>query len=310
MFRLGAINDELSSDLVRGLDLAVELGLQEVEIHTVGRKCIEEASDEELRALQEMVVRRGLRVCNLSSTVFLRCHLDGREDAIELHSGFRSIAGGYTRHLQGLERALFCAQVLGAPWVRIFGFWRSAPLSEDIYDQTSEKLFLPLQMAQTAGIPLILENCPHTPFDWGERAIRLVERLDSAWLRMLWDPCTGLRSGEPDILATYDRIRPRLAHVHAKDIHMNPASKRGHVYVPIGQGEMNWLGILRRLAADRYPGVISLETHHLGPDGAKESAAAAMARGMQTLMEQISAKDLLTRNGKDGLDLSITGRAR
>jgi L-ribulose-5-phosphate 3-epimerase len=282
--RLGAINDELSPVFERALELAVTLGIQEIEIHTVGRKVIEELETTDVRRIQQELAHRQLHVCNISSTVFLRCHLDDRDEEITWRTPFRSINGRYADHISALERVLEIAQILQAPLVRIFGFWQDRPLTEAIYEQAARRLVRPLQMAEAAGLPLVLENCPHTYFDWGQRAARLVEMIDSPWLRLLWDPCTGVRSGEPDIMAAYPQISRRLAHVHAKDMRFDPANKRGHVYVPIGQGQLDWRTILGRLEADGYQGVVCIETHHLGPDGTKESAAIATYKGLKEII--------------------------
>jgi L-ribulose-5-phosphate 3-epimerase len=288
MFRLGAINDELSPSFERALDLAVDLGIQELEIHTLGRKTIEELTPPEVKHLQQGLQERRLHVCNVSSTAFLRCHLDDRDVKITWRTPFRSIKGCYADHIRGLEHALQIAQELQAPLVRIFGFWQDEPLTDAISQQVADRLARPLKMAQAAGIPLALENCPHTYFDWGQRAAHLVEMVASPWLRLLWDPCSGLRSGEPDVLAAYPQIRHCLAHVHAKDLRFDPSSKRGHVYVPIGQGQVDWRSILTRLKVDGYQGVICIETHHLGPDGSKESAAIATYHGLTKVMQGVN----------------------
>jgi L-ribulose-5-phosphate 3-epimerase len=288
MIRLGAINDELSPNFERALDLAVDLGIQELEIHTLGRKTVEDLTPTEVRRVQQGLQQRQLHVCNISSTAFLRCHLDDRDEEIVWRTPFRSIQGRYTDHIRGLECTLQIAQELQAPLVRIFGFWQDEPLTEAIYQQAAERLTKPIQMAQAAGIPLALENCPHSYFDWGQRAISLVEMIASPWLRLLWDPCSGTRSGEPDVLAAYPQIRRCLAHVHAKDVRFNPGGKRDHFYVPIGQGQMDWRGILSRLKEDGYQGVVCIETHHMGPDGTKESAAIATFNGLKEIMQGVN----------------------
>ena len=193
------------------------------------------------------------------------------------------------RICEASTRALEIAEELQSPFIRIFGFWKDEPLSSGIYERVIARLQEPIALAEAAGIPLILENCPHTYFDWGARAIQLVEMANSPWLKMLWDPCTGLRNREPDVLAAYPRIRPCLAHVHAKDIRFTPSGKSDHAYVPIGEGKLDWPAILGRLIGDGYSGVISLETHHQAPDGTKESAARAMMSGMRRAIASVYA---------------------
>ena len=287
MFRLGAISDELSPNTVRALDLAQSLGLREVEIHTTWSANIEQLSDKQVDRLNLSLAERGLSVCCVSSTVFLRCHLDDRQEAIPELSDFRSIEGLYANHLRALERSLVVANKLDAPFVRVFGFWQGGVTTEDSFQQAAEKFTFPLKMAQANGVPLVLENCPHTYFDWGARAAQLVALINSPWLRLLWDPCTGLRSREPDYLGALDAIRPYLAHVHAKDIVIDAGLKRGRAYVPVGEGEVRWKEIMIRLVRAGYDGVLSLEPHHVGADGTRESAAVASFNGLRRIYDRV-----------------------
>jgi hypothetical protein len=45
MFQLGAITDELSPDIERALDLAAELGLKQIELHTALGRTVEECDE-------------------------------------------------------------------------------------------------------------------------------------------------------------------------------------------------------------------------------------------------------------------------
>ena len=104
---------------------------------------------------------------------------------------------------------------------------------------------------------------------------------------MLWDPCSGLRAGEPDILAPFSAIEQQLAHVHAKDILVDPQLRHGRRYVPIGQGQIPWPKILARLAGISYAGAVSLEPHHLGPDGKRETAAGESILELKKVIESL-----------------------
>lgn len=287
MFRLGAITDEVSPNTEHALDLVQRWSLSDVEVHTVWAENIEALTNSEVQQLRQQLDNRGLRTCCISSTVFLRCYLDDRYDPIDWQTRFKSIGGTYADHLQALARSLEIAALLDAPLVRIFGFWRAGPTSEDIYTQAAERLQKPIELAQTAKVRLALENCPHTYFDWGQRAAQLVDLINSPWLGLLWDPCSSLRSGQADYLAGYDAFRSRIMHVHAKDMRVDSGSKHDRAYVPVGRGEIDWPEIIQRLACDGYAGVISLETHHLGPDGTQETAAAESINGLKRITNQV-----------------------
>jgi L-ribulose-5-phosphate 3-epimerase len=281
MFHIGAISDELSTDTEAALDLAVELGIGWIEVHTAFGAPVEHLAPEQITHLRELLAARDLRVCAISSTAFLRCHLDGRDDPIPPLPGFASVEGGYADHLNALERALAAAAALDAPLVRVFGFWKTGPVTDDVYPRAAEKLAQPVAMAQAAGIPLALETCPHTYFGHGRRAARLAAAVDSPWLRLLWDPAGSIRAGDPDVLGAYPHLRPFLAHVHARDIRVDPALPKGRAYCPIGEGQAPWREILTRLAQDGYGGAICLEPHFTAPDGRKEPAARSSYAGLQ-----------------------------
>ena len=287
MFRLGAITDELSLTFDGALSLATELGIQDVEIHTVGRKSVEDLSPDEIVEVGKKLQDHNLKVCNISSTMFLRCHLVDDPQPIEWRTPFRSISGSYTDHLDKLARCLEIASRWQSPYVRVFGFWQEGPLTDEVLDKASDRMQKPVDMAKAAGIPLVLENCPHTYFDWGARAVKLVKRMNSPWFGFLWDPCAGIRNGEVDIMAPFEDIQPVLRHVHAKDMVFEPGSKHGHSYVPVGQGVLGWQKVVNRLAAGGYEGVVCIETHHLAADGSKETAARATWQGLSDLVKNI-----------------------
>jgi L-ribulose-5-phosphate 3-epimerase len=217
--------------------------------------------------------------------------LDSNE-AVPRLPGFRAIGGAYTDHLRALGRALEVARILQAPIVRIFGFWREGPTTDEVEQLAAERLGPAIELACEAGVVLALETCPHSYFDWGIRTARLVQRIDSPWLRLLWDPAGAYRAGELDYLAPYPALRPYLAHVHVKDMVVDPSLPRGLAYVPVGHGEIDWKKIMTWLVHDGYDGVLSLETHHLGPDGRRESAATASFAGLARLYRAITARAL------------------
>jgi sugar phosphate isomerase/epimerase len=286
MFRLGAITAELSPEVDRALKMAQRFGLEAVEVHTLWGTNVEELDPGDWTRFRELLTRSGLEACCLASTVFLRCGLEG-EEALEGSLGYQGIAGSYQDHLEALGRALDRANEVGAPLVRIFGFWKGGPTTEAVYERIAERLSEALRMARAAGLRLAVETCPHTYLGWGSRTARLVELVNSDRLGVLWDPAGAVRAGETRYLEAYPQLRPWLAHVHAKDLLLDPALEGGRAYVPVGQGEIDWRGILARLARDGYTGVISLETHHLGPDGSKETAAEASWQGLRDLVRKL-----------------------
>lgn len=253
MFRLGVVVDALDPRPLRGLDLARDLGVREIELQTWGNAGIEEISDEDLQQIKKNLLERNLHVCSVASTAFMRCPIGNQEAAPDEIFSFPSISGNYKDHLKALERAVHIAGELSAACVRVFGFWKERDLSPDVYMRAAERLVRPEQMARIARIPLVLENHPHTYFDWSQRAARLVELIASKWIRLLWNPENGLQSGEIDMPAAYPLIRRQVAHIHIRNLAADPIQSAA-------EEQVDWNTILRKLHADQYSGVISLET--------------------------------------------------
>jgi L-ribulose-5-phosphate 3-epimerase len=290
MFQLSAINSELSSDLNQALSIAKEFGLRAIEIHTIEGECVETLESEKIQTLKKSLGQHGLSVCCVASTVFLRCPLE-EQDPIPDTFAYPSISGGYQYHLSALENVLSIANELNAPQVRIFGFIRCGPTTEQVYQRIADRLDQPIRMAQESGVRLVLETCPHTYLDWGARAAHFAHMVDSPWLQILWDPAGPVRAGEQDYMAPYPQLKPYLGHVHAKDILIDSTREDGRAYVPVGQGLIQWQQILKQLAADGYAGWVSLEPHHVGPDGKLESAARASFQGLNQIYQSLLKAD-------------------
>jgi sugar phosphate isomerase/epimerase len=290
MYQLSAINSELSTDLDQALSIAKDFGLQSIEIHTIGGECVETLHHAEVQVLKKTLDQHGMQVCCIASTAFLRCPLEDH-DPIPDPIAYPSIGGNYSDHLMALENALSIANKLDAPQVRIFGFVRRGPTTEQVYQRIADRLDQPMHMAQAAGVRLVLETCPHTYLDWGVRAAHFASMVDTPWLKILWDPAGPVRAGEQDYMAPYPQLRPHLGHVHAKDILIDPTLEGGRAYVPIGQGMIQWTQILGKLAEDGYGGWVSLEPHHVGPDGRLESAARASFKSLDGIYQALRRVD-------------------
>jgi len=288
MFRLGAIVNEVSEDTERALSILERWKVRDVEIHTAWGKSVEVLSAQEVQRLADSLKSRQMKTCCVASTVFLRCHLDDREDPIEWGSGFASIEGDYQAHRDALERCFEIAEQLQASMIRIFGFWRTGPTTDDVFQQAVERMGRAAVLAEKAGFPLVLENCPHTYFDWGSRAARLLDMLDSKWVQLLWDPANSIRADDPDYLSGYPLLRNRMMHVHAKDIRKDPSLPSGRAYVPVNRGLVDWKEVLTQLSHDRYEGVVSLETHHVADDGSLETAAQESFAGLASVLEDLA----------------------
>lgn len=285
MFQTSVINIEISKDIELSLEIAHNLGINQIEIHSAWGKNIECLEENELKKLKKLVDKYGMSVPCISSTLFLRTFLDGRDNEAPEVGGFPAISGDYNCHLEKLQQAFRAAEILESSLIRVFGFQEADELNENTFALAAEKFSMPAKQAQEAGYTLVMENCPHTSFGWGKNAAKLVRMVNLPAFRLLWDPAGGIRAGEPDCIQSMPEIMPLIAHVHAKDILMLPDG--GREYLAVGKGQVPWRTILKALIEQHYSGAISLEPHYLGEDGTKSGAVRETLDGMEEILSSL-----------------------
>ena len=263
---IAAITDEFSLDLEKALDAMAAIGMTGAELRMVGNKNIIDLTDDELDRAVNMVKSRGMEVISIASPV-LKCVLP---DSPEVDQRFQQdmFAAKYSFQDQPrlAERAFEIAKRSGARIVRVFSFWRTVEPAR-CFDGIVEALTELCDKAAKADVIIGLENEHACNIATGAETAALLKALDHPNLKVVWDPGNALVSGEQPFPDGYRRIPiERIAHVHAKDCHME-----GHkpIWGPLGTRQVDWRGQVLALLEDGYRGYISLETHWAGPAGDK-----------------------------------------
>ncbi|MFB0546551.1 MAG: sugar phosphate isomerase/epimerase family protein [Anaerolineae bacterium] len=283
MFKLGIITNSISQDIVHALDVAKQLGIRHVEIHSLWGKSIENLSDQEIRQVKEFITDRELEVSCVSSTVFLRCRL-GPGGKIVWETSFISSEGNYAAHIKMLKRAIEMADILETPVVRCFGFWKEDEMTASFWQEMVQRFQEPVRMVEEAGMTLALENCPHSNIPTAGTARKFLEEIASPHLKLLWDPVNAYASGEVDYLAGYQQVKSEVAHVHIKDVILGPNGERE--YVAIDDGEMDIPRLLQALAREYYNGVLSLENTYVPEGGTLEQGARESIARLKAVLER------------------------
>lgn len=237
--RLSIISDELTQDFARAAAQTAESGLGGLEIRSADGVAPHRMDDAQLTGIRETVAAHGLEITGFCPPA-LKCalpHADGEIAAV--------------RDL--LADALRRAELLGAPYVRIFTFYRDGdPDPRHAADVASEVLD-----GLTGRIPLLVETGTRTNSPTMRHTVEFLDALGDDALGILWDPGNTVFSGwDPSPYPEdYAIGRDRIRHVHVKD----PDGQAG--YVRLGDGDLPWPEILATLAHDGYAGWLSLETH-------------------------------------------------
>ena len=235
--QLSVITDEIDARLGPALDVLEELEIDAVELRTVDGVQIVDHAPEALQGMRQELDERGFRVSAIASP-FLKC--DRGEDQDDVH-----------------ERALVAAQLLSAPVVRAFSYWRELDPAAAL-PELGEVLHRAAARAREAGVTLALENEHECNVATSAEVRAALDAAASPHLRVIWDPGNAamLDPGSFSGLGGLEEIYDQVAHVHLKDVSASGSWTR------IGDGIVDFAVLLRYLKDKGYAGYLSFETHY------------------------------------------------
>ena len=184
-----------------------------------------------------------------------------------------------TERIRDVERFAACitdAERLGARLVRVY----AGAYTPDQVDERAQRWELLVQsltqlapIADAAGVTLVVENHFNTMTMSAQETVELVHAVDHPAVGILYDQANlTFTHCEPWEIAQ-PLQRGFVRHVHAKDLVFvdrerqfsasSVATVAGEERAVrsrvLGEGEIDWAGIIQRLLADGYDGAISLE---------------------------------------------------
>lgn len=268
---LAAITDEISQDLAYALDVLAEYGATGAEIRGVWGTNIADLSRDDVLRAKELIDERGFTVPALS-TPFFKCDIDA-ETADEAGPLHLARPRALSDQMDVLRRCIDSAHIFGTTKLRVFSFWKKTPFTPEIEERIIDAFDEPLALAQSEGITLLLENEHSCYIGTGAETGRIVERINSPALKVVWDPGNAFAAGEVPYPYGYEAVKSMIGHVHIKDGRIEQTERGPQVrFCVIGEGEIDYRGQIAALRADGYNGFLSLETHYKpetgsGPDG-------------------------------------------
>ncbi|WP_103529553.1 sugar phosphate isomerase/epimerase [Streptomyces sp. SM12] len=265
--------DELGQEPEKGMDLAVKLGITQLEVRTAWGSNAIMLEDARLHRLRELAEVRGLTVAAFASPLWKWC--DPRATPGRVDSWKFACRVDPAVRITWVERALRVAQLLGTKRVRIFSALR---VEVEWTENFGGDPLLPraLDMAERAGVRLLLENEPVCTVS---RHGRLLEVLEQHSPRLgLWFDLANLHEVGDGSTEAVRELAPYTEYVHVKDYrtHAHGAIRE---FVAPGSGEVPYGRLLPVLAAAR-PGLpYALGTHVRDAPVTALNAGAAFLRG-------------------------------
>lgn len=251
---IACVTDEIEVNLEYALPWLLSHGVRLVEVRTLSKGRVPEITDLERLMLTTMVRHGDIEVAALSPGIFKGPLADTARIAREVDSL--------------LPRTIELAHELGTPTVIAFGFQRGRGEDEKTDGSPGEEaraaeiLHHAAEMVRSAGMVLAVENEHGCVCDSGSATARVLAAADATALHAIWDPCNAYGSTaegriEDAFPTGYDALRPHIAGVHVKD-----TIRGAHIAcVPVGQGMVDWRGLLRAVVRDGTVPHVTIETH-------------------------------------------------
>lgn len=280
--RIGILTDEVAPAFDEALDWIAAQRLGHVEVRVVDGKNVADLDDEQVASVRRRVDARGLAISAVASPLF-KCALDPSRP-VATGDRFGQEEVGVEAHFAKLDRVIAIARRLGAPRIRIFSFWREAEPAR-YADEVVAHLRRAGEAAGRSGVLLLLENEPSCNGGFAEEVAALVRAIGSPAVKALWDPGNEAYGGREAFPAGYAHLRGLVAHVHLKDACHGPDGKPR--CVPLGSGDVAWIGQFRALNADGYDGLFTIETHFTPAGGTRKTGARMTLDALRALLDEV-----------------------
>jgi sugar phosphate isomerase/epimerase len=298
-FKLGVVAGEIHEDPAVSLPFAKTLGMTHVEFGSLWGRRITDIADGELEPVRALLRDLGLQVVMVGPDTFKLVKLG--------HLALHEIAGDahFQAEMAVLRRSIEIARFFGAGLVRTFSFRRDEmvglgnpsprlPRGGEIPDAMLDKLCKAFELictvAEQEGATLGLENVRSCWANSGRNTGRLVERVGSPRLKVVWDPANAFVSGEEPVYPDgYLAVRPYIAHVHLKDARVVDAVAGLTAWERIGNGQVEYRAQVQALIDDGYRGVVSIETHYEPPGKSAAEATQLTTEGLRHLLASLAS---------------------
>lgn len=236
---LSGFGDEIDADPRVQAAVMRALGASHIEVRSAWGTNIVDLSEEQLAALKDILDEAGLKVSAIASPI-------GKVD----------VGLPVEHELERLGRALRAAEILAAPYIRIFSFYYEGKAPEEVRDAVIERMTALARRAEGTGVVLVHENEKDIFGDVPERVLDIVESVDSSALKLAWDPANFVQCGVKPFAEGYELLRPHVVYLQVKDALFADGS-----VVPAGEGDGEVLRTVEALRDSGYTGFASLEPH-------------------------------------------------
>ena len=240
MWTLSGFIDEISDDFSEQCKVAAGLGLRHVEVRSAWGINILDLDAAQLDTLRQTLAEYGLSVSSIGSPI-----------------GKISIDDDFPPHLERMRHAVEVAELLEAPYIRLFSFFIPEGTDPDSRrDEVLSRMSALAEAAADSDVILVHENEKEIYGDIPRRCLDIVTSVDSPKLQLAWDPANFVQVGVRPFTEGYSMLRPYVGYIQIKY-----ALLADGTVVVAGAGDGEVVETIRALHADGFDGFFSLEPH-------------------------------------------------
>jgi sugar phosphate isomerase/epimerase len=240
VWTLTGFADEISPELEEQLETLAQESIGYMELRSVWDTNVLDLSDDELDRIKYATAQRGLRISSIGSPI-----------------GKVPVTNPFGPHLERFRRALRAADVMEAPYVRVFSFFIPEDQQPVHYrEEVIDRMGIMAGEAEDSGVTLLHENEKEIYGDVPSRCLDILAGVGSPALRAAWDAANFVQCGVRPYNEGYASLRPYVEYVHVKD-----ALSGSDRVVPAGEGDGQLPETLSALRASGFDGFFSLEPH-------------------------------------------------
>jgi sugar phosphate isomerase/epimerase len=240
VWTLTGFADEISPELEEQLETLARESINYMELRSVWNTNVLDLTVDELDRVKSATAERGIRISSIGSPI-----------------GKVPVTDPFGPHLERFRRALYAADVMGAPYIRVFSFFIPEGQEPARYrEEVIDRMEIMAGEAADSGVTLLHENEKEIYGDVPSRCLDILAGAGSPALRAAWDAANFVQCGIRPYKEGYASLRPYVEYVHVKD-----ALSGSDRVVPAGEGDGQWPETLSALRASGFDGFFSLEPH-------------------------------------------------
>lgn len=236
---LSGFGDEIDDDPELQVAVLQALGASAIEIRSAWGVNVTQFDDSQLTRIAHVCEDHGMSVSAIASPI-----------------GKSELDAPIAYERNRLQHTIDVAHALHSNYIRIFSFYHSGRTVDDARNTVIDRVGQLVALAESENVILLHENEKGIFGELPANILDMMRSIDSASLRVAWDPANFVQVGISPYRDAFALLRPYFSYLQVKDAH----AVSGIVTEP-GGGDGELAETVRALADSGYAGFASMEPH-------------------------------------------------